>query len=152
MKITAKQAKELGIPVPPKRTRSVPKPEKVLSGPRVSSLTVTLPWPPSVNHYWRHSNGIFHVSKEGKAYRKIVASTCYGRGHIEGSVVMEILAYPPDERTRDLDNLLKATLDSLAHAGVYGDDSQIDRLCIDRMRATAMLRGKIIVYISGTGA
>ncbi len=152
MKITTKMAKELGIPVPPKRTRSVAKPAKVLSGPLVKSLTVNLPFPPSVNHYWRHDKGVFHVSKEGKAYRKIVAAACYRLGHVEGSVNVEILAYPPDERTRDLDNLLKATLDSLAHAGVYGDDSQIDSLCIDRMRPNGILRGRIVVYISGTGA
>jgi crossover junction endodeoxyribonuclease RusA len=38
---------------------------------------------------------------------------------------VEIEAWRPDKRKRDLDNLLKAVLDSLAHAGVFEDDSQI---------------------------
>ena len=41
-------------------------------------------------------------------------------------------AFPPDRRRRDLDNLLKSTQDSLAHAGVYQDDAQIDLLLVRR--------------------
>lgn len=36
-----------------------------------------------------------------------------------------ITAYRPDNRRRDLDNLLKAVLDALTHAGVYEDDHLI---------------------------
>ena len=45
--------------------------------------------------------------------------------HFKGKLRVEIEAWRPDNRRRDLDNLLKATLDGLAHAGVYEDDSQI---------------------------
>lgn len=45
--------------------------------------------------------------------------------HFKGHLKVEIEAFRPDKRRRDLDNLLKATLDGLAHAGVYEDDSQI---------------------------
>jgi crossover junction endodeoxyribonuclease RusA len=45
--------------------------------------------------------------------------------HFTGSLCVEIEAWRPDQRRRDLDNLLKATLDGLAHAGVFEDDSQI---------------------------
>ena len=45
--------------------------------------------------------------------------------HFEGKMCVVIEAWRPDYRRRDLDNLLKATLDGLAHAGVYDDDSQI---------------------------
>ena len=45
--------------------------------------------------------------------------------HFTGRLRVEIEAFRPDKRRRDLDNLLKATLDGLAHAGVYEDDSQI---------------------------
>jgi Holliday junction resolvase RusA-like endonuclease len=47
-------------------------------------------------------------------------------------VVVEV--YVPDRRKRDLDNLHKGILDSLTHAGVWGDDSQIDDLRIYRAR------------------
>jgi crossover junction endodeoxyribonuclease RusA len=45
--------------------------------------------------------------------------------HFKGPLRVVIEAWRPDKRRRDLDNLLKATLDGLAHAGVYEDDSQI---------------------------
>lgn len=50
---------------------------------------------------------------------------------------MTIKASPPDRRARDLDNILKALLDALAHAGVYADDSEIDELHIYRLPARA---------------
>lgn len=45
-----------------------------------------------------------------------------------GRLSVEIDAHPPDRRRRDLDNLQKPLLDALEYAGVYEDDSQIDRL------------------------
>jgi crossover junction endodeoxyribonuclease RusA len=47
-------------------------------------------------------------------------------------LAVHITACPPDNRRRDLDNLLKATLDAMQHAGLYDDDSQIDSLKITR--------------------
>ena len=45
---------------------------------------------------------------------------------------MEIALYPPDRRKRDIDNVLKPTLDALQKAGVYKDDSQIVRLNVSK--------------------
>jgi crossover junction endodeoxyribonuclease RusA len=44
--------------------------------------------------------------------------------------VVTLTAFPPDKRRRDLDNLPKVVLDSLTKAGVWKDDSQIQRLTI----------------------
>lgn len=57
---------------------------------------------------------------------------------------LSILAYPPDRRKRDLDNILKSLLDALMHARVYSDDSQIDRLSIMRNSA---LDGVVVVSL-----
>ena len=46
---------------------------------------------------------------------------------------MEVYLYPPDNRKRDVDNVLKPLLDALEHAGTYENDSQIDKLCVTRM-------------------
>jgi crossover junction endodeoxyribonuclease RusA len=46
---------------------------------------------------------------------------------------MRVLAYPPDHRRRDLDNLAKAILDALQHAGVYGNDCQVKLLTLAMM-------------------
>lgn len=91
-------------------------------------IEVTLPWPPSVNHYWRMWQNRMVISTEGRKYRQAVADQILiqrGAKHIAQKVKVTIAAYRPDERKRDLDNLLKSTLDALSHAGVYEDDSLI---------------------------
>ena len=99
-------------------------------------LNITLPWPPSVNTYWRTVNGRMLISADGRAYRKAIVNQLGVQGqqkhfkHFDGPVQMTIEAYRPDNRRRDLDNLFKATLDGLEHAGVYEDDSQIQDLRI----------------------
>jgi len=57
---------------------------------------------------------------------------------------MCVEVYPPDKRRRDLDNLMKATADSLQHAQVYPDDSQIDDLRIIRMPTYA---GQLLIFM-----
>jgi len=111
-------------------------------------MVIQLPWPPSVNHYWRRHGNRYFVSKEGQTYREEVFYLCHKYKGLYGaksrlSVVIE--AFPPDKRRRDLDNILKSLLDSLQHAGVYEDDSQIDYLAIKR---NPSLEGKIIVTVS----
>lgn len=95
--------------------------------------TIILPWPPSVNTYWRTFRGRMLLSKKGREYRGAVCEQVadqfigkFGAERIE--VVIE--AFRPDNRRRDLDNILKGVLDSLAHAGVYDDDSQIHKLTV----------------------
>ena len=56
-------------------------------------------------------------------------------------------AFPPDRRRRDLDNLPKAVQDSIAHAGVFEDDSQIDLLIVRRCEPVKW--GKAVVRIIG---
>jgi crossover junction endodeoxyribonuclease RusA len=51
----------------------------------------------------------------------------------------------PDRYRRDLDNVCKAMLDALGHAGVYQDDSQIDRLEI--VRGAVRAPGAAVVMI-----
>jgi len=49
---------------------------------------------------------------------------------ITGPIKVEIIAYRPDNRKRDLDNLLKAVLDGMARGMIYEDDAQIKDLSI----------------------
>jgi crossover junction endodeoxyribonuclease RusA len=91
-------------------------------------IEFTLPWPPSVNTYWRNFNGRMIISAKGREYRETVGDQMTLQKmvkHYTGLLRVEIEAFRPDKRRRDLDNLLKATLDGLAYAGVYEDDSQI---------------------------
>lgn len=38
----------------------------------MSDFTARLPFPPSLNHYWRHGSKGTYISTEGKAYRAAV--------------------------------------------------------------------------------
>jgi len=93
-----------------------------------NAITLTLPWPPSVNKYWRTFQGRMIISAEGRSYRKAVADQVLiqrGAKHYTGKMRVQIEAFRPDNRRRDLDNLLKAVLDGCTHAGVWEDDSNI---------------------------
>ena len=89
---------------------------------------LTLPWPPSVNTYWRTFQGRMIICEKGRQYRKDVADQVLiqrGSKNFAGKMRVEIQAFRPDNRRRDLDNLLKAILDGCTHAGVWVDDSNI---------------------------
>lgn len=112
-----------------------------------AEIVLQLPWPPSINHYWRHSKNGHYISAEGKAYRELVYYSCNPyRNKFQSScrLHVSIEAYPPDRRKRDLDNILKSLLDALQHAKVYEDDSQIDFLSIRRNES---LQGKVRIGI-----
>jgi crossover junction endodeoxyribonuclease RusA len=96
-------------------------------------MTLELPFPPSVNTYWRMFQNRMIISKAGRQYRKDVQDAVMlqkANKHLDGSLKVTIEAFRPDNRRRDLDNLLKACNDGMAHAGVYLDDSQITDLRI----------------------
>ena len=107
---------------------------------------ITLPWPPTVNTYWRHWQGRVVISAVGKRYRQAVGYLCLAAGVrlSEGRLSVEIQAFPPDERKRDIDNILKAPLDAL-QGMCYRDDSQIDRLTV--IRRNVFPQGKLEVSI-----
>jgi len=111
-------------------------------------LEVELPFPPSVNHYWRLWRGRMVISTEGRAYRARVATILRAAGvrPMTGRLAVAIEAFPPDHRRRDLDNLLKALGDSLQHGGAFPDDSQIVWLLIEK--AQLVQGGKVMVRIT----
>lgn len=67
-------------------------------------IRLELPWPPSVNHYYRRVGNATLISKEGRRYRKRVASdVLLARSpRVEGRLSVRIVASPPDQRRRDL--------------------------------------------------
>ncbi|MCD4830591.1 MAG: RusA family crossover junction endodeoxyribonuclease, partial [Anaerohalosphaeraceae bacterium] len=97
-------------------------------------MRMTLPFPPTVNTYWRHVGPRTLISRKGREYRRAICGLLAGGGNKKpprtGRIALCMDAFPPDRRRRDLDNLPKAVLDSLAHAGVYEDDSHYAELRI----------------------
>ena len=100
----------------------------------MSQIKITLPYPPSVNHYWGQVGSKKFLGKKGKEFREAVFIAVYNarQGALNGRLHMEVYLYPPDKRKRDVDNVLKPLLDAMEHAGCYENDSQIDKLCITR--------------------
>ena len=101
----------------------------------MNSINLTLPFPPSLNSYYRFAKGRMYITAKGKQYRKDVAACIDQLESLQpetGAIALRILACPPDKRRRDLDNLLKGLLDALSvkGLGVYVDDSQIMRIWI----------------------
>jgi len=93
-------------------------------------IELELPFPPSINHYYRRVGPRTLISREGRRFRKKVCATLafIGVKPMIGQLHMEIELYPPDRRRRDIDNSQKALLDALQHGGLYADDSQIVKL------------------------
>lgn len=104
-----------------------------------SEARMYLPWPPSVNRIWRTtSKGIIYLTKAAKEYRQMVcyivaASRLKDAFPKDSHLEMTMLAYPPDNRHRDIDNICKCVLDALEDASVYNNDSQIRILHLEML-------------------
>lgn len=100
-------------------------------------ITLELPWPPSVNHYYRHVGNKVLISKEGRQYREVVVNRIKAAGikMLDGRSKLGVMIqlYPPDRRRRDADNSLKCLLDAFTAGGLYEDDSQIYFLLIEKL-------------------
>lgn len=97
--------------------------------------SLVLPYPPSVNTYWRSNGKRRFISKAGVDFSNEVQSIVYHQNKQwfgERRLKVNIIIYPRSKRLFDLDNCLKAILDALMKAGCYADDSQVDFLHIER--------------------
>lgn len=124
------------------------------------SIQFSVPWPPSVNHYWntitipvakgsKKRRAAQILSERARDYRLLVAASVRSQrvpcNALTGKLRLHFTAFPPDRRERDLDNLFKGMLDCLVHAGVMTNDSEIDDLRIVRRHVVA--GGNMLVTI-----
>lgn len=101
-------------------------------------MKLVLPFPPSVNTYWRTPTsgplkGRHLLSKKGREYKAAVRKVVIEQlGRLPKASValadVDILFFPPDLRERDLDNFHKALFDSITYASVWVDDKQVKRI------------------------
>jgi len=114
-------------------------------------VVIELPYPPTVNTYYRQWRGRTLISEAGREYRREVTRLLWGNGHDLGAqrLKMRIDIFPPDNRRRDLDNCAKAVLDALQHGGVYQDDGQIDDLRL--VRCAVVPYGTLVVTLDAGG-
>ena len=111
-------------------------------------IVLSLPFPPSMNTYWRTFRGMTVLSKQGREFKAAVADYVVeyrvpklGDSKLRVSMVL----FPRDKRKIDIDNRIKAVLDALQDAGVFNDDFQVDELSI--VRGKTIKGGAIRVLI-----
>lgn len=119
-------------------------------------MRLSLPFPPSVNTYWRAPNkgplaGRHLISAKGRQYQSAACAAVVEQLRripkpVETYLAVEITLYPPDARRRDLDNYNKALFDALTHAGVWLDDSQVKRMLVEW--GPVLKHGKVDIAIS----
>jgi crossover junction endodeoxyribonuclease RusA len=110
-----------------------------------------LPYPPSVNSYWGFSGSRRYLTKKAVEFKKIVYTTVStGKPYGKARLSIHIKLSPPDKRVRDIDNCLKSLLDALCQAGMFDDDSQIDRIYL--VRDQVIKFGKCVVILKRIGA
>jgi crossover junction endodeoxyribonuclease RusA len=89
-------------------------------------IILELPFPPSLNTYWRRAKGRIYINERGLEFRQYVATYVrqYKLEAPTGFLTYAVWLYPPDKRQRDGDNFaFKAIWDSLTHAQCIEDDS-----------------------------
>jgi crossover junction endodeoxyribonuclease RusA len=97
---------------------------------------ILLPYPLSVNRYWRNFRGRMVISTEGRAFKTEAAWKCKAGGQKLMSGPVELLLKLHPKQTKggvaskvliDLDNALKCVCDCM-NGIAYEDDSQIMRI------------------------
>lgn len=126
------------------------------------TITLNLAYPPSLNSIWRSIVMMLRgkpqvrvlLSEKGREYRRGVINQVRQAGNpttpTGARLALYLHACPPDRRARDLSNIPKAVEDALTHAGVWADDSLIDRLTVQR--GPVVKGGSITVHITPLSA
>lgn len=110
-------------------------------------MKIILPHPPSLNRKFVFGGKKPRNSSDVKDYYWQVKALGVGNKPMEGRLDVQIIVHAPDKRKRDMDNILKVSLDAMEKANYYTDDSQID--CLRVMRGISNPRNPHLeVFIS----
>jgi len=137
----------------------------------MKSITLTLPYPLSVNRYWTPVSRGKHLAilptKEGRKYKAEATTACLVQGVTEpitGRVQVDVKLYPhrpldwqkrqrlagaawdDDVRCLDLDNANKVLFDAMKDV-VFEDDKMIRRLSSERMEPDG-LGARVVVTVT----
>ena len=110
-------------------------------------LTLEIPYPPSINHYFRYFRGKIRIRPAGLTFRRRVCRLLKDMGvrPLTGQVRVSVDLYPPDHVRRDVDNVQKPLLDALQLGGALFDDSQVVWLLT--VKAQVVRGGKAVVCL-----
>ena len=106
--------------------------------------SLTLPFPVSTNKIWASHRGRLVISKKYRdfclAVKEAVTSQLGSNYRpLKGNLSISMRVHMPDRRKRDIDNLIKSTLDALQKTKVFNDDNQVSEIHI--CRANAVVKG-----------
>lgn len=100
-------------------------------------LKLTLPFPPSVNTYWRTilrgRRPAAILSQRAREYKDevlVAVKAQDAQKRFCGRLRVLVDLYPPTNRKFDIDNRPKGLFDAMAEAGVFEDDEQIDEMLV----------------------
>jgi len=93
--------------------------------------------PPTVNHMHMNVRGRVFRTEECQAYQDYVLgafSRLWGsKPPYSGRAELDLIFTASNKKRWDIDNRVKAIQDCLARAGVIKDDTQIDKLVVERV-------------------
>lgn len=116
-------------------------------------INLYLPWPPTVNSYYGTArSGVKYITKKGRVFRELVEEALHEQVPgitVDEHIFLDVVLYPPDKRTRDLDNYMKALLDACTIGRLWEDDSLIDQLHI--YRGEVISGGQVKISIAEAG-
>lgn len=111
-------------------------------------MILTLPIPPTINHYWGRSGHRSFLSKKALEFREKVVNAVIDSKHPgfgNARLFLHMTVHFATKGRADIDNRCKAGIDALMHAGLFNDDSQIDEILIKR--GEVIKGGKCVVFI-----
>lgn len=137
----------------------------------MNDIALSLPYPPTVNHYWGSKAVINKKTKRPVVIKYLSAKAKSFRIECDARV-KEQIGLPPKlkgrlavivhehygppkgskhhhEIAQDIDNCLKPLFDALEHCRVYINDSQIDELLVVKKRRAAIGRVDVIIKTIG---
>lgn len=96
----------------------------------------TMPWPPSVNHWHQPCRGRIIKGAVARDYERLAVDHLKSIGisgeKIESKLSVTMVLMPPTNARYDIDNRTKGIFDSLSASGFWVDDSQVQRLAIEK--------------------
>lgn len=111
-------------------------------------MRLELPYPPTVNTYWRANGHRRYISPAGVKFTQevsLIVKSQKPKTFGDKKVAIRVIIHPRSRRKFDLDNTLKAILDALMKAGMYDDDSQIEY--IEIARGDKVDGGKAVIHL-----
>ena len=96
----------------------------------------TMPCPPSVNHWHQPCRGRIIKGAAARDYECAAVNYLRSIGlvgeKIEGQLSVSIVLMPPTNSRYDIDNRTNGIFDSLSASGFWVDDSQVQKLTIEK--------------------